>query len=355
MKAWRFSEFGGIDRLHLETANIRDPGPGEVKISVAYAAINHVDRLVIGGRLKWVPLPRIPGAEYVGTVVQRGEGVEDCSVGDRVAVFPKMFCGRCRFCTTGQESVCLEAWNPERAPVDLSTNMLPSSMDGGWAEEAIAPARNLVPLPDSIGFREAACLPLSAMTAHHIVKRVSPVAGSTALVMGATGGVGAFAVQLLKLAGCTVIAVVNNKSQEQAIRDMGADHVIPRTTSPVKEEAIRMSGGYGVDIVVDSLGQTTFASSVGSLAPCGKYVTAGTLTGPVSELSLMLVYSRQLQIIGSTTGSKKDLRAVIELAASGKIRAVISSTFDFDRLPDAVENYMLQGRMGKVLVRIGEP
>ncbi len=355
MKAWRFSEFGGIDRLHLETVSIRDPGPGEVKIAVAYAAINHVDRLVVGGRLKWVPLPRIPGAEYVGTVLQKGEGVEGFSVGERVAVFPKMFCGRCRFCTSGQESVCLEAWNPERAPVDLSTNMLPSSMDGGWAEEAIIPARNLVPLPDGIGFREAACLPLSAMTAHHIVARVSPAAGSTALVMGATGGVGAFAVQLLKLAGCSVIAVVNNKSQEGAIRDIGADHVIPRTTSTVKEEAIRLSGGYGVDIVVDSLGQSTFASSIGSLAPCGKYVTAGTLTGPVSEVSLMLVYSRQLQIIGSTTGSKKDLQSVIELAVSGKLRPIISSTFDFERLPDAVENYMMQGRLGKVLVRIGEP
>ncbi len=353
LKAWRFSEFGGLDKLSLEDTTLREPGTGEVKISVAFSAINHVDKLVIGGRLKWVPLPRIPGAEYVGTVTQAGDGVDNRTVGERVAVFPKMFCGRCRYCTSGQESVCLESWNPERAPVDLSTNMLPSSMDGGWAQEALIPARNLVPLPDNIRFSDAACLPLSAMTANHMVSRVAPRSGDTALVMGSTGGVGIFVVQLLKLAGCRVIAVVNNSSQEDGMVRLGADHVIPRMEADVRKEALRLTGGYGADIVVDSLGQSTFPSSLGSLAPCGKYVTAGTMTGPTAELNLMQVYSRQLQIVGSTTGSKGDLQSVVDLASSGKIRPVVDRIYEFDKLKEAAEGHSRQGRTGKVLVRIG--
>ena len=332
----------------------REPGSGEAVVSVSHAGVNHVDRLVINGRLKWISLPRIPGAEYVGTVARKGEGVDSFETGDRVAVFPKMFCGKCRYCRSGQESVCLGAWNPSRAPVDLSTNMLPSSMDGGWAEEAVIPARNLVRLPDGLRFAEAACLPLSAMTAHHIVTRLAPARGETALVMGATGGVGVFVVQLLKLAGCTVIAAANNPSQEQVMRSIGADHVIPRTSVNVKEKALELTGGYGVDIVADSLGQSTFRDSFDSLAPCGRYVTAGTLTGPASELNLMKVYSRQLSVIGSTTGSMRDMEAVVKLASDGKIRPVINEIADFEKLPEAIERLSTPGRVGKMIVKIAD-
>ena len=352
MKAWQFSEFGGVDRLSVKEVSLGRPDADEVRIGVAYAAVNHVDRLVVGGRLKWVTLPHIPGAEYVGTVLESGSGADGIFPGDRVAVFPKMFCGRCRYCISGQEGVCLEAWNPERAPVDLSTNMLPSARDGGWAEETLIPARNLVKLPDRLDFRSAACLPLSAMTAHHMIARASLAEGNTALVVGSTGGVGTFLIQLLKLAGCTVVAVVNNPGQIDAVKALGADNVVPRIAKDVKAEVLELTGGYGADAVFDSLGASTFGASIGSLAPCGKYITAGTLTGPASELNLMLIYSRQLEIIGSTTGSIEDLKSVVALATDGKLKPVISATFTFDELKEAMDAHSKQGRLGKILLEI---
>lgn len=352
MKAWRFSEFGGIEKLVMKEVGLRDPGPDEVKVAVSHAALNHVDRLVIGGRLKWVALPRTPGAEYVGTVLKTGGSRDRFRRGDRVAIFPKMFCGHCRYCRMGQEGVCLEAWNPERAPVDLSTNMLPSAMDGGWAEEALIPARNLVRLPDNVDFGGAVCLPLSAMTAHHLVSQLSPSKGESALVMGASGGVGHFVVQLLKHAGCTVIAAVNNASQESILRSLGADHVIPRTEVNVREKAMELTGGYGVDLVTDSLGKMTFRESIGALAPCGRYATAGTLTGPVAEIELMRIYSRQLRIIGSTTGSRRDLESVVQLLSSGRLKPVVSETVQFEQLPRALELLSKPGRTGKITVRV---
>lgn len=351
MKAWQFSEFGGIDKLALKEVTLRRPANGEALIRVSHAGVNHVDRLVINGRLKWISLPKIPGAEYVGTVAATGPA-SSFSPGDRVAIFPKMFCGKCRYCLAGQEGVCLEAWNPERAPVDLSTNMLPSSMDGGWAEEALIPERNLVRLPAALPFRDAACLPLSAMTACHMVSRVSPAAGEKAVVVGAAGGVGLFAAQLLKLAGCEVIGVVYGPAQEEGVRKMGVDMTVDRSDPHIAETVLGLTGGYGADIVVDSLGQSTFAQSVNSLAPCGRYVTAGTLTGPTSEFNLMRLYSRQLQLIGSTTGSKKDLEEVVSLLSQGKIRSAVSEVFDFADLPRGIEKLSEHGRVGKILIKV---
>lgn len=353
MRAWQFSGFGDIDKLGIREIGQSCPGPGEVRVTVSFAGINHVDRLVVNGRLKWVSLPKTPGAEYVGTVSEAGEGVHDFHRGDRVAVFPKMFCGRCRYCLAGQEGVCLSGWNPERAPVDLSTNMLPSSMDGGWAEEALIPSRNLVKLPESLGFREAACLPLSAMTASHIVSRVRPSPGESAVVVGANGGVGHFAVQLLNLSGLAVIAIASSASQEEAMKSLGADFVIARDAGNVRESILSQTGGYGADIIVDSIGQATFRESLNSLAPCGRYVTAGTLSGPFSELSLMQLYSRQLELIGSTTGSRRDLEAVVDLASRGKMKGVVAGEYAFEELPAALEEHAKGGRLGKILLRVG--
>lgn len=353
MKAWQFSEFGGIEKLSLREVELPTLREGEAAIRVSHTGVNHVDRLVVNGRLKWVTLPKIPGSEYVGVVSRVGPGVNDFREGDRVAIFPKMYCGKCRYCRSHQEGVCLEAWNPERAPVDLSTNMLPSAMDGGWAEETVIPERNLVLLPEKLDFKASACLPLSAMAAHHMVSQASPVKGETALVMGATGGVGHFATQLLKIAGCTVLGVINNDSQQGKMSELGVDHTITRTGTNIRERTLELTDGLGVDIVFDSLGQATFQNSINSLAPCGRYVSAGTLTGPSSELNLMQVYSRQLRIIGSTTGSMKDLQSVVKLTSERKLKPVVSDLFSFEQLPEAIERLMTPGRLGKVIVKVG--
>lgn len=348
MKALRFSEFGGPEKLMLVETQLRKPAVDEIAVEVAYAGVNHVDRLVIGGRLKWISLPHTPGAEYVGRVASTGSDVKNVSPGDRVAIHPKIFCGRCKYCMRGEHGVCLMSWNPLQAPVDLSTYMLPAPIDGGWAEQAIIYARNAVKIPDSVGFREAACLPLSAMTAHHMIGRVSPSEGEEALVMGAAGGIGLFAAQLLRLRGCTVHGAVRNEDQADRIGSMFDSVVV------IKEgtKEIDSPNGKGFDIVVDPLGESTFNLSVASLAPCGRYVTCGTLTGNEGSMNLMRLYSRQLVLTGSTTGSPADLAAVLRLMGAGSLKPVHSTSFRLEEAQAALGELQKRGRVGKVLLEV---
>jgi NADPH:quinone reductase-like Zn-dependent oxidoreductase len=350
MKAWRFAEFGGAEKLELQEIDSMEPGSGEVSVKVAYAGVNHVDRLVIGGRLRWIDMPHIPGAEYVGTVLDVGKDVKGIDSGDRVAIHPKIFCGECRYCRSGEEGVCLMSWNPSQAPVDLSTYMLPAARNGGWAEEALIYARNIVKLPDSIHFKDAASLPLSAMTANHMIRRVSPKSGEEALVMGAAGSVGMYAMQLLRERGCAVTAVVRHEPQARVIEKY-CDSVI-LFQEAFKSIAEKSRSGKGFDIVIDPLGQATFDFSSSALSPCGRYVTCGTLTGASATLDLMALYSRERSFIGSTTGSPQDLKEVIQLMDEGRIEAIPSTVFEFKQAREAIAELQRAGRIGKVLLRV---
>ncbi|MBX8632924.1 MAG: zinc-binding dehydrogenase [Thermoplasmata archaeon] len=343
-------EFGSPVGLKLADSAAEHPGEGTVKVRVAITAVNHIDRLVIGGRFKWVPLPRIPGSEYVGTVEEIGSGVKGIFPGDRVAVFPKMFCGNCRYCLADQESVCLSGWNPDHAPVDLSTNMLPLSMNGGWAEETLIPARNVVTLPDDLSFDSAFAVPLSGMTAWHMVERARPNSGENAVVMGSTGGIGLFAIQILKLRGCNVMAVVNDSARVYELQKLGADAVCITSDENFADCVRDFAGKIGPDIVIDFLGQSTFQQSFSILAPGGRYATCGTMTGPGSEISLLRLYSRQIELVGSTTGSIRDLRAALQASSEGKIKTVVDSEFAFDCMPQALDRHSKRGKFGKVKV-----
>jgi NADPH:quinone reductase-like Zn-dependent oxidoreductase len=350
LKNWRIVEFGSPDGLKLADSVPLHPDKETVKIRVAVTAVNHIDRLVISGRFKWVPLPRIPGSEYVGTIQEIGSGVSGFAPGDRVAVFPKMFCRKCRYCLANQEGVCLSGWNPDRAPVDLSTNMLPLSMDGGWAEEALIPARNVVRIPDGLSFDSAFAIPLSGMTAWHLVERARPNSGDNAVVMGSAGGIGLFAIQILKLRGCNVMAAVNDSAKAGELKKLGADAVCSTSKENFADCIRDFAGHIGADIVIDFLGQSTFTQSFSSLAPGGRYATCGTMTGPNSEISLLRLYSRQIELVGSTTGSIRDLRAALKASSEGKIRTVVDSEFMLDSLPRALERHSQRGKFGKVKV-----
>ena len=351
LRAWRIEEFNRPDGLRYAEVDDLHPGEGMVRVRVGVSSVNHIDRLVIGGRFSWVPLPRTPGSEFVGTVEEIGEGTPAVSVGDRVAVFPKMFCGKCRYCLMHQEGICLSGWNPSRAPVDLSTNMLPLSMDGGWADQAVVPARNAVVLPDGLSFDRAFGIPLSATTAWHAIERSRAAEGEIAVVMGATGGVGLFALQILKLKGCRVIAVSGNESLSAKLREAGADAVCAGGAE-LNECVTGIGGERGADVIVDFLGQSTFRQSVSLLAPGGRYVTGGTLTGNSGEIDLLRLYSRQIEIIGSTTGSIRDLAAAAAACAAGKIRTFVDSEFGLEEIPDAIRRHSEHGRFGKVKIRV---
>lgn len=346
MRAWRFDSFGGTEKLYL--AEVEEPvaARGQAVLRVEYAGVNPVDRSMISGRFSWIALPHTPGAEFVGVVEELGEGDVEVKVGDRVAVMPNLFCGRCHYCLRGEESSCLENPNIEREPYLLAIHR-----GGGWAERVSVPAQNLVRLPENLGFREASTLPVDGLTAWHLVRRARPQPGELALVVGAAGGVGSFATQFLKQYGCTVVAVVRTERQAQAALQLGADHVVGGEENlPALVRAI--NGGRGADIVVDPLGSATWKASVGSLAPMGRYVTCGILTGAQAELDLLRLYSMQLELVGSTVGSRWELRRVLELASKGRVKPLIDSEFGFEQAKEALARLGEHGRVGKVLLKV---
>jgi len=349
MEAWLFDSFGGPENLALREVEDPKADLGSAIVEVTHAGVNPVDRSILSGRFDWISLPHVPGAEFIGRVTEVPDWAHWLKRGQRVAVMPNLFCGRCYYCVNGNESSCLQNSRIEKEPYLLAIHR-----QGGWAEKVVVPLQNIVPLPDSIDSEQACTLPVDGLTAWHLTRRVGPKAGETALIMGSTGGIGTFAVQIVKLHGCVVIAVVGDDEHSEAMSKLGADHVVNRNKVDVAKRVKELTSGRGVDIVVDPVGAATWKTSVASLAPMGRYVTCGVLTGASVELSLLSLYSMQHQIIGSTTGSKKDLYSVVQLMAQKRINAVVDSVHPFSELRKAFARLGQHGRFGKVILRVSE-
>ncbi|MEM0272770.1 MAG: zinc-binding dehydrogenase [Thermoprotei archaeon] len=347
MRAWRIESFGGGDKLHLAEVEQPRAGRGEAVVRVAYAGVNPVDRSIVSGRFQWIHLPHTPGAEFVGTVEELGGDTPGVKVGDRVAVMPNLFCGECHYCVRGEESSCLANPNIEREPYLLAIHG-----DGGWAEYVRVPTRNLVSLPQNLDFKEASTLPVDGLTAWHMLRRVWPRPGELVVVVGSTGGVGSFALQFAKIYGCSVVAVVGGEAQARAALELGADYVVDRSED-LARFVRSVNGGRGADIVVDPVGSATWNASFLALAPMGRYVTCGVLTGTAAQLDLLRLYSMQVEVIGSTVGSRADMRRVLELASKNRFKPLIDSSYTFEELGKAYARLNEHGRRGKVVLRIG--
>ncbi len=342
MKAWIFREFGGPEKL--VGADVPEPvaREGEAVVEVKAAGVNPVDRSTIGGRFDWIKPPFVTGAEFAGVLTGPAAGLE---AGAHVLVNPKLFCGSCYYCLRGQESACLSNSRMSRAP-----HIIGVSREGGWQERVSVPEENILPIPSGLSFRDASTIAVDGATAWHLVMRARPALNEFALVVGANGGVGSFAVQIARLYGCEVAAVVGGSAHERLMKDAGADHVIDRNAVDVAGEVRRLTGGRGADIVIDPVGSATFEMSSASLAPLGRYATCGTLTGTEAKLSLLHLYSMQVEYIGSTTFSRSDTLGAMKAMAEGKIRPLIDSVHPFSELPAAMKRLGEHGRAGKVVL-----
>lgn len=242
MKAIRIHETGGREVLHLEEIAIPEPGPGEVRVKVEYAGLNFIDIYQRTGQYK-LPLPFTPGLEAGGVVDAVGEGVNEVKVGERVAY-------------------CM--------------------VNGAYAEYAVVPAVKLVPAPASLGLDVVTALMVQGLTAHYLAISTFPLTkGHTALIHAAAGGAGRLLVQVAKRAGARVIATVGTEEKAALARSAGADDVILYTQTDFVSETRRLTGGAGVDVVYDSVGQSTFYGGLDCLRPRGMMVLWGQASGPV--------------------------------------------------------------------------
>ena len=334
MKAAFFKEHGGSDKILY--GDYKDPAPdaGDVVVRVAACALNQVDMLLLDGRFPPPEgLPHVNGCEVTG-VVETGP-----TKGRRVIVFPGFSCGTCEFCLRGERTVCLRY------------GYLGAHKDGGYAELVKAPAANLLPLPDAIGFEAGAALPLAFLTSWHaLVAQAELKPGQTVLVQAAGSGVGSAAIQIARLIGARVMTTVGSDDKIDFAKSLGAEHVVNYRTQDFVEEAKKWTGKRGVDVVVEHIGGETFERSSYALSRLGTLVSIGSHDTHWGRLDLRHVYSKNLRIVGTNLGSIPELRTILDYVAAGRLKPVIDRAFPLEDARAAVQHVLDRKNKGKVLL-----
>jgi NADPH:quinone reductase-like Zn-dependent oxidoreductase len=229
--------------------------------------------------------------------------------------------------------------------------VLGNRTDGGDCELIAVPAVNVIPIPDALGFNEAASVPLVFLTAWHmLLGRAALRPGQVVLILGANSGVGIAAVQVAKLFNTTVIATAGDDRKMQRARELGADHVINHYQQKISEEVRRITDKQGVDIVFEHVGKSTWEESLKSLKPAGTLVTCGATTGPDVGIDLRFVYSRQLSILGSYMGTMGELHEVLKHVFSGRLKPVVDRAFPLRDARAAHEHMEKSQMFGKIVL-----
>jgi NADPH:quinone reductase-like Zn-dependent oxidoreductase len=339
MKAIRIHEFGGPEVLRYEDVPDPQPRKDQVLVRVRTCAMNHLDIWVRKG-LPGVQLPHIPGSDVAGEIVEVGEYVSGLNPGQRVLLAPMHFCNHCAKCVAGLQNQCREF------------SVLGNAVDGGNCELIAVPAVNVIPIPDSLDFNQAASVPLVFLTAWHMLTgRAAIRPGQTVLILGANSGVGIAGIQIAKqLFQCRVITTAGDEHKMAKARELGADHVINHYQQKISEEVRKITDKEGVDIVLEHVGPATWDESVRSLKPAGTLVTCGATTGPQVGIDLRFVYSRQLSILGAYMGTMGELHEVLKHVFSGRVKPVVDRTFPLKEARAAHE-YMEKSQMfGKIVL-----
>ena len=338
MKAVRFHEHGGPEVLRTEDAPDPQISSDEVLIEVRAASVNHLDvfvrRGIPGVRL---PLPHIPGADAAGIVRRVGAEVQGLAPGQRVTINPGIHCGRCEFCSAGFASQC------------ITYRVVGEHIQGSYSELLKVPSPNVLPIPDALGFEEAAAAPLVFLTAWSMMVtkgRIKP--GEDVLILGAGAGVGIAAIQIAKMVGCRVFATAGSDQKLEKASTLGADVVINYKDEEFDRVIRRETDKRGVDVVVDYIGADTWVRSLRSARRGGRILTCGATTGPTPQTDLRHIFFRQLQIIGSTMGSPQDFAEVMRCVFRGQLRAVIDRVLPLNEARQAhelVENRKVFGKL----------
>ena len=347
MKAVYIQEHGGPEALiYGQRPEPAIASPHEVKVRVHACAVNRLDiytRSGARGTRRSSPEPLILGCDAAGEVVEVGDEVRLLKPGDRVVLDPVVTCGQCPFCLAGQDTLC------------QSRRMLGSTMDGGYAEYITAPAANAFPIPDAMPYQDAAALPTTFMPVWRIVVRQGQLQPwETTLVLSASSGVGTAAIQVAKnVVGARVIATTSTPEKAAKARELGADEVIVYTEEEFSAERLQgLTGGRGVDLVVDHVGADFWEAAYAGLAPGGRYGVCGITTGYQANLHLGQLFARQLTVFGVFMAPKEELRHVLDAARRGLVRGVISATFPLAEAAAAHRAMEERSAFGKIVLTV---
>ncbi|MFA6958003.1 MAG: zinc-binding dehydrogenase [Thermoanaerobaculia bacterium] len=343
MKAAVVRAHGGPEAIEMTEVGDPRPRPGIAVVRVRAVALNHLDiwvrRGVPGATF---PLPIILGSEIAGTIEALPEGTTGWAVGDEVLVSPGTSCGVCIQCASGWDPLCREY------------GILGETSDGGAAELAAVPVRNLMRKPSKLSFVEAASMPLDFLTAWHmLVARAQLRPGETVLVHAGASGVGSAAVQIAKLWGATVIATAGSEAKAEKARTLGADRTILYRETDFAKEIREITGKRGVDVVFEHVGRDTWDGSVRSLARGGRLVTCGSTSGHEVTINLRVLFAKAISLLGSTMGSLAEMKEVVQHIEAGRLRPVVDRVLPLDQIREGHRVLEAREAAGKVVLEVG--
>lgn len=314
-------------------------GPGEALLRVHAAGLNRVDLYMRdnGGGITHT-LPLTLGVEAAGVVVE-ADMDSGLQPGQKAVLYSNAFCGVCRYCRAGDQPLCVQ------------TTLMGEHRDGAFAEYVAMPSRCFFPLPDTVDLVEAGALMVAYLTAWRMLfgkRALRP--GETVLVVGIGGGVAVAALQLALRAGARVLVTSSSDAKIERALALGAHGGVNYRTEKVAQRVLALTGGEGVDLVIDSVGEASWGDSLRSLRRGGRLVTCGATTGGNPPAEIQRLFIRQLEIYGSTGGSMDEFRQVVALFASGALKPVIDRRFALDDVHAAFDRMERGEQFGKVVL-----
>jgi NADPH:quinone reductase-like Zn-dependent oxidoreductase len=348
MRALTIDANGGLEQLRLRDdlpVPVLDGSPaGQVRVRLRAAALNHLDLWTLRG------LPNSPvtpgwilGGDGMGTIDELSDDVRGFARGDRVLINPGISCRECESCRKGEHSLCIRY------------RLLGEHRHGTLAEYVVLPATNVRRVPDSVGDEAAAAFPLVHLTAWRmLVTRAQVRAGEDVLIWGIGGGVSLAALAIAKARGARVWVTSSSEAKLAKAKALGADELLLHTGLDVAKEVRARSKRRGVDVVVDSIGEATWAQSLGALTRGGRLVTCGGTSGPSVGMDVRRLFWHQWSILGSTMGNDAEFDAVLAELAAGRLTPVVDSVHPLAKVRDAFARLASGEQFGKVVVRISD-
>ena len=328
----------------LELAEVPAPPPpaaGEVQVAVKAMALNHIDVWGFRGMaFAKRKMPLVVGAEAAGEIAAVGDGVTGFKPGDPVVMYGALTCAKCKACLEGRDNLC-----------ENVAGIMGFHVDGFARDRLNMPARLVIPVPDGVSMRDAACAPIAFSTVQHMLfdnAKLQP--GETILVQAGGSGIGTAAIKMAKALGCTVITTVGDDDKAAKAKALGADHVINYRTERFETITRKLTNKKGVDVVFEHVGGEGFNGSLLVLKRGGRLVTCGSTAGPTITFNLMQLFQQQYKILGSFGASMRNIRDSLAKIAGG-LTPVIDTEIGLADIERGIERLESRQVFGKIVVR----
>lgn len=332
-----------VKERQLEVLDIPAPAApqaGEVQIRVRAVALNHIDvwgyRGMAFAKRK---LPLVVGAEASGEIASVGPGVTRFKVGQPVVMYGALTCGTCPACREGRDNLC-----------ENVSGILGFHVDGFARELLNLPERLVIPVPDGVSARDAACAPIAFATVQHMLfdnAKLKP--GESILVHAGGSGIGTVAIMMAKAIGCTVYTTVGDDSKIERVKALGADYAINYRKDRFEGEVRKLTKKKGVDVVFEHVGADTFNGSLLVLKRGGRLVTCGSTSGPTTTINLMQLFQQQYRIFGSFGATIKNTAESLDKMAAG-MKPIIDTETPISNVADALARMESRQIFGKIIV-----